>query len=132
MVLYLEIVQVKLEQGIEMLNIFKNYETDTSILDDFEFYEEREKVIQEGKARQQASSPGVGVAGKNEQRNQVMLSSDFIDKMSKSFGQVMRLDEDSKDDTVADMVSSADESTTGTRVDFQDSMPASVSSAQNS
>lgn len=124
--------EVKLEQGIEMLNIFKNYETDTSILDDFEFYEEREKVIQEGKARQQASPPVVGVAGKNEQRNQVMLASDFIDKMSKSFGQVMRVDEDSKDDTVADMASPAHDSTTGTRVDFQDSMPVSISSAQTS
>ncbi|KAJ4906567.1 YTH domain protein [Raphanus sativus] len=30
--------EVKLEQGIEMLKIFKNYDAETSILDDFGFY----------------------------------------------------------------------------------------------
>lgn len=48
--------QVKLEQGIEMLKIFKDHEAETSILDDFNFYDEREKALQERKARQQASS----------------------------------------------------------------------------
>ncbi|CAF2127400.1 unnamed protein product [Brassica napus] len=42
---------VKLEQGIEMLKIFKNYGAETSILDDFVFYEEREKVIEKRKTR---------------------------------------------------------------------------------
>uniref|UniRef100_M4CBA5 Major facilitator superfamily (MFS) profile domain-containing protein n=1 Tax=Brassica campestris TaxID=3711 RepID=M4CBA5_BRACM len=37
--------EVKLEQGIEMLKIFKNYGAETSILDDFVFYEEREKCL---------------------------------------------------------------------------------------
>lgn len=48
--------EVKLEQGIEMLKIFKDHEAETSILDDFSFYDEREKTLQERKARQQASS----------------------------------------------------------------------------
>lgn len=48
--------EVKLEQGIEMLKIFKDHEAETSILDDFNFYDEREKALQERKARQQASS----------------------------------------------------------------------------
>ncbi|KAM7480823.1 hypothetical protein LguiB_005406 [Lonicera macranthoides] len=44
--------EVKLEEGIEMLKIFKEHEADTSIVDDFEFYNEREKVLHEKKARQ--------------------------------------------------------------------------------
>ena len=40
-----------MEQGIEMLNIFKNYETDMSILDNFDYCEERQKDMQERKAR---------------------------------------------------------------------------------
>lgn len=39
-----------------MLKIFKDHEAETSILDDFSFYDEREKTLQERKARQQASS----------------------------------------------------------------------------
>ncbi|WZY75576.1 hypothetical protein YC2023_021960 [Brassica napus] len=34
---------VKLRQGIEMLRIFKEYEAHTSILDDFSYYDERER-----------------------------------------------------------------------------------------
>ncbi|XP_044480601.1 YTH domain-containing protein ECT2-like isoform X2 [Mangifera indica] len=43
--------EVKFSQGIEMLNIFKNYASKTSILDDFEFYESRQKMMQGKKAR---------------------------------------------------------------------------------
>lgn len=35
-----------------MLNIFKNYVSKTSILDDFDFYESRQKVMQEKRTRQ--------------------------------------------------------------------------------
>ncbi|KAG2667020.1 hypothetical protein I3760_15G092900 [Carya illinoinensis] len=38
--------EVRFPQGIEMLIIFKNYVSKTSILDDFDFYENRQKVIQ--------------------------------------------------------------------------------------
>ncbi|XP_077251040.1 YTH domain-containing protein ECT2-like [Tasmannia lanceolata] len=44
--------EVKLSQGIEMLNIFKNYSAKTSILDDFGFYESRQKAMQDKKIRQ--------------------------------------------------------------------------------
>ncbi|XP_044468314.1 YTH domain-containing protein ECT2 isoform X2 [Mangifera indica] len=43
--------EVKFCQGIEMLNIFKNYASKTSILDDFDFYESCQKVMQEKKIR---------------------------------------------------------------------------------
>lgn len=44
--------EIHFPQGIEMLNIFKNYVSRTSILDDFNFYESRQKVMQEKKIRQ--------------------------------------------------------------------------------
>ncbi|KAI3845855.1 hypothetical protein MKW92_036084 [Papaver armeniacum] len=37
--------------GIDMLNIFKNYVAKTSLLDDFMYYEERQKIMQEEKKR---------------------------------------------------------------------------------
>ncbi|KAL5997621.1 YTH domain-containing protein [Asimina triloba] len=39
--------EVKFPQGSEMLNIFKSYTAKTSILDDFGFYESRQKAMQE-------------------------------------------------------------------------------------
>ena len=80
-----------------MLNIFKNYGTDMSIPDDFDYYEERQKAMQERKARQQAGLMAVGVVGDNEHINVVALSGDFIKQMSKSFTQVVRMDEGSKE-----------------------------------
>ncbi|CAA0821492.1 evolutionarily conserved C-terminal region 5 [Striga hermonthica] len=50
--------EVKLEQGIEMLKIFKGHDPETSLLDDFQFYDEREKTFLERKAKQQASYSG--------------------------------------------------------------------------
>lgn len=46
-------VQVKIEQGLQMLKIFKEHSSKTCILDDFAFYEARQKTIQEKKAKQQ-------------------------------------------------------------------------------
>ncbi|CAK7326021.1 unnamed protein product [Dovyalis caffra] len=43
--------EVKFPQGIEILNIFKNHVSKTSILDDFDFYESRQKVMQEKRPR---------------------------------------------------------------------------------
>eukprot|EP00262_Sarcandra_glabra_P022162 TRINITY_DN96_c0_g1_i1.p1 TRINITY_DN96_c0_g1~~TRINITY_DN96_c0_g1_i1.p1 ORF type:complete len:635 (+),score=131.86 TRINITY_DN96_c0_g1_i1:271-1905(+) len=44
--------EVKFEQGLEMLNIFKDYTSKTCILDDFGFYESRQKTMQEKRAKQ--------------------------------------------------------------------------------
>ncbi|KAL6970191.1 YT521-B-like domain [Sarracenia purpurea var. burkii] len=43
--------EIKYKQGIEMLKIFKNYTLRTSLLDDFMYYENRQKIMQEEKAR---------------------------------------------------------------------------------
>nr|GMD70861.1 YTH domain-containing family protein 2 [Ipomoea batatas] len=45
--------EVKLEQGLQVLKIFKDHASKQCILDDFEFYEDRQKRIQEKKAKQQ-------------------------------------------------------------------------------
>jgi ribosomal protein S21 len=47
--------QVKFEQGLQVLKIFKDHVCKTSILDDFGFYDNREKLMQERKAKQQQS-----------------------------------------------------------------------------
>lgn len=58
--------EVKLEQGLQLLKIFKEHTSKTSILDDFGFYEDRQKVIQEKRSKQQQlSKPMVEVKPAN-------------------------------------------------------------------
>ncbi|KAK4762882.1 hypothetical protein SAY86_008650 [Trapa natans] len=45
--------EVKLEQGLNMIKIFKEHVFKTCLLDDFEFYENRQKAIQEKKSKHQ-------------------------------------------------------------------------------
>jgi hypothetical protein len=45
--------EVHLEQGLQMLKIFKEHVSKTSILDDFTFYESRQKLMQEKRVKQQ-------------------------------------------------------------------------------
>ncbi|GMJ00904.1 evolutionarily conserved C-terminal region 2 [Hibiscus trionum] len=45
--------EIKLDQGLKLLKIFKEHSSKTCILDDFEFYEVRQKAIQEKKAKHQ-------------------------------------------------------------------------------
>lgn len=44
-------MQIMYKKGLEMLKIFKNYTVKTSLLDDFMYYENRQKIMQEEKAR---------------------------------------------------------------------------------
>jgi len=44
-----------LEQGLKVVKIFKEHHSKTCILDDFSFYETRQKTILEKKAKQQQS-----------------------------------------------------------------------------
>ncbi|KAM3210884.1 hypothetical protein ACQJBY_064648 [Aegilops geniculata] len=48
--------EVKLEYGLQMLSIFKNHEAETSIVEDFDFYEQREKALKENRRQQQPGS----------------------------------------------------------------------------
>lgn len=47
------VLQVKVEQGVQMLKIFKEHVSKTSILDDFAFYETRQKAMQEKNSKLQ-------------------------------------------------------------------------------
>ncbi|KAK9683998.1 hypothetical protein RND81_10G179700 [Saponaria officinalis] len=88
--------EVKLEQGIEMLKIFKEYDVQTSILDDFEFYDEREKVLQERKNRQQPKSKPVGAESL---ADEMLNISDRLD-------QALQLEESCKDVATIEKTSS--------------------------
>ncbi|KAF5813399.1 putative YTH domain-containing protein [Helianthus annuus] len=48
--------EVPHEEGIAMLKIFKEHDSGTSILDDFCFYDDREKSFQDNKAKERVSS----------------------------------------------------------------------------
>jgi hypothetical protein len=48
-------LQIGLEKGLEMLNIFKSYSAKTSMLDDFNFYENREKSLNTKKSNKPAT-----------------------------------------------------------------------------
>ena len=50
---FLLVIQIHLEQGLQMLKIFKEHVSKTSILDDFAFYESRQKLMQDKRAKQQ-------------------------------------------------------------------------------
>ncbi|WCJ23228.1 evolutionarily conserved C-terminal region 7 [Euphorbia peplus] len=43
--------EIMCKQGVEMLKIFKNYASRTSLLDDFVYYEDRQRIMQEEKAK---------------------------------------------------------------------------------
>lgn len=46
--------EINLQEGLEMLDIFKNYRSQSSIVDDFYLYENRQRALQENRARQKA------------------------------------------------------------------------------
>ncbi|XP_061986244.1 YTH domain-containing protein ECT4-like isoform X1 [Populus nigra] len=48
--------EIMYKQGLEMLKMFKNHQLKTSILDDFVYYENRQKIMQEEKARRMFKS----------------------------------------------------------------------------
>lgn len=72
-----------MEQGIDMLKIFKNYEANSSILDDFEFYEKRQKALQEMKVNRQSSPVIMSVLGGDVLQHGTSLANGLGNKMSK-------------------------------------------------
>lgn len=74
---------MKLDQGIEMLKIFKNHDADTSLLDDFNFYDERERALLERKAKHRASSTGNTPAA---------VTAESINQLSNNLSDTLHLD----------------------------------------
>lgn len=121
--------EVKMEQGIEMLNIFKKYETNVSILDDFDFYEDRQKAMQERKMIEQTSLLNIGV---NENRNSVALPDEIIKQMTKSYAQIVKLDDCSKNSLVAEKSAPVLDGYADARVEAEGTATTTVSGAQSS
>ncbi|MCH83247.1 YTH domain family protein, partial [Trifolium medium] len=122
--------EVKLQQGSEMLTIFKNYDTDMSILDDFDFYEDRQKAMQERKARQQSSVMTTGLVGGSEHRSSSDSTGDFIKQVSKNFALVVRLDDNNNE--VINRDNLASDGSTGNVFKPDEGILVTASSAQTS
>lgn len=80
-----------LEQGREMLNIFDSCEMRSSILDDFSFYEERQRAIQDRKARQQRAVLENLRASGPAAHHTSSLHEDYVREMTKSFAEALVL-----------------------------------------
>ncbi|KAM3344429.1 YTH domain-containing protein ECT1 isoform X2 [Capsicum galapagoense] len=79
--------EVKLPEGLEMLKIFKNYEADTSILDDFTYYDEREKSLLDKKSKQRTLPPGSAA---------VTTAADTISQLADSLAGTLNLEGNKK------------------------------------
>ena len=66
-----------------MLTIFKNHDAETSLLDDFNFYDEREKALLDRKAKQRATPAGNMSAA---------LATDTINQLSDNLADTLQLD----------------------------------------
>lgn len=104
-------LQVKLDQGLEMLSIFKKHEADMSILDDFDFYEERQKAMQERKGRQQqlqsCIAGPVSSAAIGELQFSASKSGDVMNHIAKTFARVVQMEESKPTELKADKSSSS-------------------------
>ncbi|XP_048427583.1 YTH domain-containing protein ECT3-like isoform X2 [Pyrus x bretschneideri] len=115
--------EVNLKQGIELLKIFNDFDARTSIIDDFEFYDEREKSLKERKVKQEASSTtdasdSVGIdhalqlkgsngkevakterdiSSKTEAASAILEHDSSMDQISDSLSQVLQLEEGDKE-----------------------------------
>ncbi|XP_016579321.1 YTH domain-containing protein ECT4 isoform X2 [Capsicum annuum] len=71
--------EVKMDQGQQLLKIFKDHISKQCILDDFEFYEDRQKRIQEKKAKQQLfqKQPQVWEGKVSEEKNKENANSEL-------------------------------------------------------
>ncbi|NP_001167919.1 uncharacterized protein LOC100381631 [Zea mays] len=78
--------EVKLKQGLQMLAIFKNHEAQTNILEDFDFYEQREKAMLDDRQQQKPECSDTG--------KQVQASApvDIVTGMSDAFAQAVQLE----------------------------------------
>lgn len=79
-----------------MLNIFKNYEADSSILDDFDFYERRHKALLDRKVSRQSNPVIMSVIGGSILQHATSLSNGLEKKMSKSFVEALSLNKNAK------------------------------------
>ncbi|KAL6519259.1 hypothetical protein OROGR_018579 [Orobanche gracilis] len=75
--------EVKLELGLEMLKIFKGHDAETSLLDDFDFYDEREKSLMERKTKQRSGTT---------EKTSAPLANEPVSQLSDNLAGTLRLD----------------------------------------
>ncbi|KAK9152566.1 hypothetical protein Sjap_000046 [Stephania japonica] len=76
--------EIRFPQGIEMLNIFKNYSAKTSILDDFAFYEGRQKAMNDKRIKQSTRLGNVQKLDEVAKVAGVFQAVDFVSTKKKS------------------------------------------------
>ncbi|KAF8662632.1 hypothetical protein HU200_056233 [Digitaria exilis] len=104
--------EVKLEQGLQMLAIFKNHEAETTILEDFDFYEQREKALQENRRQQQPGNTNPQKPADNKA---------LVADMSDAFAKAVQLEaENSGKPLKAESASAENGSTTTANVEERD------------
>lgn len=74
--------EVKLEPGLKLIKIFKEHSSKTCILDDFGFYETRQKTIQEKKAKQQQFQKQVWEGKSVDEKKEVVANGELNPKPS--------------------------------------------------
>ncbi|KAL6843307.1 hypothetical protein ACP4OV_027020 [Aristida adscensionis] len=104
--------EVKLEQGLQMLTIFKNHEAETTILEDFDFYEQREKALLENRRQQQP-------ARTESHKPADTKAPDLMAQISDAFAQAVQLKdtENSGNKTTTEGASAENGSTTTAKVE---------------
>ncbi|KAL5216539.1 hypothetical protein ABZP36_007940 [Zizania latifolia] len=81
--------EVRLDQGLQMLTIFKNHEAETTILEDFDFYGQREKAMVDIRQRQKQQSADSEAQKLMEAKAPV----DIMTQISASFARAVQLGE---------------------------------------
>ncbi|OEL18439.1 YTH domain-containing family protein 2, partial [Dichanthelium oligosanthes] len=81
--------EVKLEQGVQMLAIFKNHEAETTILEDFDFYEQQEKAVLDDRQQQELQHADA----KAQKLVKASVVVDAVTQISNTFAQAVQLEE---------------------------------------
>lgn len=81
--------QVKLDQGVEMLAIFKNHEAETTILEDFDFYEQREKASLDDRQQKKVQCADA----KAQKLVKASVAVGIVAEISDTFAQAVQLEE---------------------------------------
>ncbi|TVT98959.1 hypothetical protein EJB05_55711, partial [Eragrostis curvula] len=81
--------EVKLQQGLQILAIFKNHEADTTILEDFDFYEQREKAMLDNRMHKKLQC----LDAKAQKKAEASAPVDLVTHVSATFSQDVLLQE---------------------------------------
>ncbi|WCJ34675.1 evolutionarily conserved C-terminal region 5 [Euphorbia peplus] len=123
--------EVKLEHGIEMLKIFKDHVAHTSILDDFDFYNQRERALKERRARQQPN-PSPDASSSVIDGTVSQIANNFAEKLQLNDGRKPAAASDANNSAKTDTgVSASKESSNTTIPSTGDSNTGSVPNASS-